>query len=84
MLLFSLIDQILINVPFISFSFFHFVSSFFFKGFGLGTQILGYLSSSILRQRVFFMFLRYFEIEIGETFFYLFRFFFILFGLFGH
>lgn len=84
MLLFSLINQILINVPFILLSFFHSGSSFFFKGFGLAAQILGYLSSSILCQSIFFVFLSYFEIEIGETFFYLFSFFLILFGLFSH
>jgi len=65
MLLFSLINQILVNVPFVSLGLFHFISSFFFKGFRLIAQILGYLSSSILSERIFLMFLSDFEIEIG-------------------
>jgi len=48
MLLFSLIDQILVDVPFVSFGIFHFLSSFFLKRLRLSTQILRNLSSSIL------------------------------------
>lgn len=84
MLLFSLIDQILVNAPFILFGFVHFVSSFFFKGFGLSGQILSYLPPSILCQRIFLMFLSHFKCKIGESFLHLLRFFFILFSLFNH
>ena len=84
MLLFSLINQILVNVPFILLSFFHSGSSFFFKCFSLTAQILSYLSSTILRKLIFFMFLSDFEIEIGESFLDFFSLLLILFGLFDH